>query len=237
MIGPLTLGWIGRLAASLAAILATCRYGFGLYAWRAAEILEQPNYTVIRKLSDGVELRKYEPYLIAETTTSTNSFSEAGKDGFRACAGYIFGKNKPQEKMAMTAPVRISGKGSGDDSGEKMAMTSPVRIFGGGKKKSKVSFVIGSKYSLSSAPRPVNKNVSVKQVSGHYLAAKKFSGPPPTDQRVKQEKEKIIAALKVADLKAKSGEETLVYGYHDPFITPNILRKNEVAVLVDGSKL
>jgi hypothetical protein len=30
-------------------------------------------------------------------------------------------------------------------------------------------------------------------------------------------------------------DETLVYGYHDPFITPNFLRRNEVALVVEGS--
>ena len=31
----------------------------------------------------------------------------------------------------------------------------------------------------------------------------------------------------------EAGAETLVYGYHDPFITPSFLRRNEVAVRVD----
>ena len=30
-------------------------------------------------------------------------------------------------------------------------------------------------------------------------------------------------------------DETLVYGYHDPFITPSFMRRNEVCVRVQGN--
>lgn len=65
-------------------------------------------------------------------------------------------KNRPRkggdgEKMAMTAPVRVEGSAP---AGEKMAMTASVRV-DSGKKKTKVSFVIGSKYSLKTVPKPM----------------------------------------------------------------------------------
>merc|ERR1712127_376264 len=118
--------------------------------------------------------------------------------------------------MAMTAPVRVSGRSP--PAGEKMAMTAPVRVNGGGKKKTKVSFVIGSKYTIKSVPKPVDRNVSIKQVPRHVLATKKFSGPPPSDDRVETERRKIEDSLEAAGLKS-ADDETLVYGYHDPFIT------------------
>ena len=43
--------------------------------------------------------------------------------------------------------------------------------------------------------------------------------------------------MRVGGKRARDGGETLVYGYHDPVITPNLLRKNEVAVMVDESSL
>lgn len=211
---------------------------------RAAEVLEKPNYSVLKKLPmappsrGSVEIRKYEPYLIAETTVDESSMREAGRQGFGKCAGYIFGKNQPRtkgnesEKMAMTAPVRSVG-----DAGEKMAMTSPVRSAGGSSGKTKISFVIGSKYNLQNIPKPVDKSVQIKKVKGHYLAATSFSGPPPTDEKVRSEREAIVQALEKDGIKVKDKEETIVYGYHDPIVTPNILRKNEVAVMVDGSSI
>lgn len=251
---------VSRILLSALTILATIRYGFGLYAWQAANALEKPTYTILRRLANGVELRRYDPYLIAETVVEKPGFRESTGQGFNSCARYIFGGNKisrnaggggggflggigaksddQSEKMAMTAPVRVAGTSS---TNEKMAMTSPVRVAGGtgGTGKTRVSFVIGSKYNLKTVPRPLDRTVRLKEVPSHILAARTFNGPPPKDERVEQERSKIEEALEGADIKVstKDGGETLVYGYHDPFITPNLLRKNEVAVMVDPSTI
>lgn len=239
-----------RFVAGGIAVLASLRYGTGLYAWRETEKLERPSYEVIAKLPDGIEIRRYEPYMIAETTVDGVGFREPTASGFRACAEYIFGKNKKAkrwsltglltsqealsgEKMAMTAPVRVSGE-SPNKVGEKMAMTAPVRV-SGGTKKTRVSFVIGKNYNMKTAPIPLNSNVKLREIPAHTLAVRTFSGPPPKDERVIRERALIDKALAKAGVKVKCNSETLVYGYHDPFITPNILRRNEVAVLVEGS--
>ena len=173
--------------------------------------------------------------MIAETTVEESSMRKAGGAGFGRCAGYIFGKNEARtkgsdsEKMAMTAPVRSVGETS-----EKMAMTSPVRGSSSGG-KTKISFVIGSKYNMQNVPKPIDKSVQVKKVKEHYLAATSFSGAPPSDERIRKEREAIVGTLEKERIRVKDKEETIVYGYHDPVITPNFLRKNEVAVMVDGS--
>ena len=263
-----------KLVVGGATLITTLRYGGGLYFWREAEKLEKPSYIVLQTLSNNVEIRRYEPYLIAETIVDgNNGFRKSSPQGFRVCAGYIFGKNKSRSssssstnknddestKMAMTAPVRVSG------SSEKMAMTAPVRVqgsdegnssssssrkrssifnyFNNSKGKTKVSFVIGKKYSKQTAPKPLDNNVKVREVPAHTLAVRTFSGPPPTDDRVEVERQIIINTLltdpnimmmKVTTKSIKAGE-TFVYGYHDPFVTPNFLRRNEVALLIEGS--
>ncbi len=240
-----------RILFTLAVSVLTLRLGAGLVAWRAANNLEKPNYTVVKRLSlsspssrrGGVEIRRYEPYLIAETTVNESSMRKAGSMGFGKCAGYIFGKNEPRktssgggmvagEKMAMTAPVRSVGKAGG----EKMAMTSPVRSSGDGG-KTKISFVIGSKYSLQNVPRPIDSSVKIRMVKGHYLAATSFSGPPPSDERISKERSEILRTLDREGIRVMNKDETVVYGYHDPVVTPNFLRKNEVCVTVDGSSI
>lgn len=229
-------GLLGKLVVGSFAVLGSLRVGAGVYFWRETEKLERPQYTVLQKLPNNVEIRKYEPYLIAETTVEGSGFKQPTADGFRACAGYIFGKNKPRrgsgeegEKMSMTAPVRVSGTGPSVDATE---TCDP-------KDKTKVSFVIGSKYSLRTAPKPMDSNVKIRKIPSHTLAVKTFSGPPPKDDRVMAERAKIDQSLSKAGItpQAKKGAqgETLVYGYHDPFITPNWLRRNEVAVLIEGS--
>jgi hypothetical protein len=243
-----------RILLTLAVSIATLRLGAGLLAWRAANNLEKPHYTVVKRLTtsspssrwgggDVVEVRRYEPYLIAETTVNESSMRKAGSSGFGKCAGYIFGKNEPRsggggvvadgEKMAMTAPVRSVGKAGG----EKMAMTSPVRSSGGSSGKTKISFVIGSKYSLQNVPRPIDSSVKIRMVKGHYLAATSFSGPPPSDERISKERSEILRTLDREGIRVMNKDETVVYGYHDPVVTPNFLRKNEVCVTVDGSSI
>lgn len=210
--------------------------------------LERPSYEVIKRLPAGdrskqfVEIRKYNPYLIAETTVDESSMRKAGGKGFGKCASYIFGQNiissnkmendNVEEKMQMTAPVRSVGEVSNN---EKMAMTAPVRSVAttNTAKKTKISFVIGSKYNLKTVPKPKDKSVKIVKVDEHCLAAVTFSGPPPSDERITKERDLILQTLEKEGIRAK-GKETMVYGYHDPVITPNFLRRNEVAVMVDG---
>lgn len=263
--------WLGKLLIGTLGVLTSLRYGGGLYAYLETEKLERPTYIVLRKLPGRVEIRRYDPYLIAETTVdNTTGFQEAGRKGFGVCAGYIFGKNRRKDSGTGFSPRRLSGwigsattRSSADvTNSEKMAMTAPVRLDGVGindddtgddsssssrhkkkKKSTRVSFVIGSNYTLKTAPTPLESNkIKIRQVPAHTLAVKTFSGPPPKDDRVKTERRKLEATLVEAniDLPPSSGnnnneESTLVYGYHDPFITPNLLRRNEVALVLEGS--
>jgi hypothetical protein len=237
---------VARIAVGIVAALGTLRFGTGIYFWRVTEALERPVYTVIEKLDNGVELRRYDPYLIAETIVNGVGFREPTGDGFRKCAGYIFGKNKRQRSSSwLSSSVSTNKQDAEIGEAEKMAMTAPVRVSGGASlnrgdsitmKKTKVSFVISTKYSLKTAPKPLDNNVKVRQVPGHTLAVTTFSGPPPKDDRVRKERAKIEAALAKANREMPGpNDETLVYGYHDPFITPNFLRRNEVALIVEGS--
>ena len=50
--------------------------------------------------------------------------------------------------------------------------------------------------------------------------------------RVERERVRILAALDANGLTADARVDPYVYGYHDPFITPNWLRRNEVCVQV-----
>ena len=239
-----------KLVVGGATLITTLRYGSGLYFWRETEKLERPVYIVLQKLSNNVEIRRYEPYLIAETIVDGVGFRKSGGKGFGVCAGYIFGKNKSRTAQSSSSSWMggILGRSNDEEEStvEKMAMTAPVRVQGSdednnSKGKTKVSFVIGKKYSKQTAPKPLDNNVKVREVPAHTLAVRTFSGPPPTDDRVEVERQIIINALSEANMLTKASNksiktgETFVYGYHDPFVTPNFLRRNEVALLIEGS--
>ena len=203
--------FLGKAVLVLAATLGTLRMALGLVAWRAANNLEQPQYTTLRTLPGNIELRQYDEYLVAEHTTPPVALRDSTRDGFRAVAGYIFGKNRQQTKMAMTAPVRVEG-GADIDADRK-----------------RISFVMGSEYTLGSLPRPAGgSSVKLKSVRPHILAVRRFSGPPPSASRVRKERSTILRALEGRSLRPVGGAdaaETLVYGYHDPFITPSFMSK------------
>ena len=54
--------------------------------------------------SEVFEVRRYEPYVVAEVVVPGPA-SEAGNQGFGMLAGCIFGKNKGERKLEMTAQV------------------------------------------------------------------------------------------------------------------------------------
>ena len=91
----------------------------GSFSLGAGEVMaiEESRYTVVEQVDD-FELRMYEPGIVAETLVE-GDFSEVGSEGFRRLAGYIFGKNRKQQDIDMTAPV------SQESAAEKIAMTAP----------------------------------------------------------------------------------------------------------------
>jgi len=80
--------------------------------------IEEPAYEVTAKIGD-IELREYAPYVVAEVLI-TGSATEAGNEAFRILASYIFGTNKGEKKLAMTAPVTQTAAPT------KLEMAAPV---------------------------------------------------------------------------------------------------------------
>jgi hypothetical protein len=84
---------------------------------------EKPKYTVMARAatkSHQVELRVYEPMIIAEVEIETERKSYATSQGFRILAGYIFGGNTKRQSVDMTAPVQ-------SQENEDIEMTAPVQ--------------------------------------------------------------------------------------------------------------
>ena len=90
--------------------------------------LETPIYKVVENLGEW-EVRKYDSFsvcsidLSSSTTQSTESREKGGSGAFGSLAAYIFGKNKDDNKMAMTTPVIMAGDG------EKMSFVMPSKYW------------------------------------------------------------------------------------------------------------
>jgi hypothetical protein len=129
--------------------------------------IEEPKYEVVRDI-EGVELRQYEPYVVAEVVLDATA-EDAGNRAFPILAGYIFGKNKGEKKFAMTAPVTQAA------APVKLDMTAPVTqaaVAGG----MRVQFVLPQGVTLASAPEPLDPRVQLRLVPASQWAAIRYSG-------------------------------------------------------------
>ena len=178
--------------------------------------IEEPDYEVILKLGDAIELRQYAPHVVAEVVLQASA-DEAGNQAFPILAGYIFGKNKGEKKFAMTAPVTQSAVPV------KMPLTAPVTqaTAPGGMR---VQFVLPKGVTPESAPEPLDPRVQLRLVPASRWAAIRYSG---TWSQANYEEHLALlkAALDRAGV-ATQGEPVLAR-YNAPF-TPWFMRRNEI---------
>ena len=155
---------------------------FGIYT------TERPPYQVVERISPQVEIRQYEEQLWISTSYETDSAS------FPVLASYIFGDNKEEEKVAMTAPVITDGK---------------------------MSFILPSDMSPNTAPTPDGQAIDFNTVPPRKLATLTFSWWTST-ARVKQKTDQLLHALSEQGIEA-TGQPFLMR-YNDPWTPPFLRR-------------
>ena len=195
-----------------------------MIASTAAQAIEQPKFTVVQTHPD-YEIRKYEPYIVAEVVVPGPE-SEAGNQAFSLLGGYIFGKNKGERKLEMTAPVVQTPVANSSTAPAKIEMTAPVvqTPVGNGASGFLVQFMMPSAYTLATLPEPLDAKVKLRQVEGKTVAAHTYSGSWSQSNY-----DEHLGILKTALAKAgvKTVGEPLYSRYNAPF-TPWFLRKNEI---------
>jgi hypothetical protein len=182
----------------------------------AARAIEEPAFEVLRALNDQVELRRYAPFVVAEVLVPGPA-EEAGNQAFPILAGYIFGKNKGERKLEMTAPVTQAA------APVKLPMTAPVTqapAAGGFI----VQFVLPRSVTLATAPQPLDERVMLREVPPSRVAAIRFSGFW-SDANYKEHLALLQAALKDAG-QPWSGDP--VYARYNAPFTPWFMRRNEI---------
>ena len=184
--------------------------------------LENPRYRILVHEGD-FELRAYDDYLVAETTVR-GPYNDALTDGFRILADYIFGNNHSSEHIAMTAPVT----GQRTAGAERIAMTVPVTAQSQGEDAYLIAFMMPSKYTMETLPRPVNPSISFRRVPGHHAAAIRFSGSLNESSGPKHLDE-LQQWMRVRTLQAVAAPHFA--NYSPPWIPP-FFRHNEILVEV-----
>ncbi len=172
---------------------------------RSTQKTEQLEYEVIKKY-DQFELRKYAPALFSSVKLNNKAYKARASEGFRILAGYIFGDNESNEKIAMTSPVVME---MGDSS--------------------KMKFMVPKGYNLNNLPNPKNNKIVFENQEEKIFAAIRFDGWADDD---KIEKYKTILKAELLKEKIKSTDRFIFLGYNPPYEVMN--RRNEVVVeLID----
>jgi SOUL heme-binding protein len=189
---------LGAMALTVAAIAA-----IGIWAYIVGNV-EQPRYVSVT-LDGAIEVRDYPALIVAEVTTRGDR-KAAVNAGFRPLAAYIFAKERSGDTVAMTAPVTQARTGAAADN------TWRVR------------FIMPSKYTLETLPKPAGATVSLQTLPATKRAAIRFSGVATDD----------VVAAKESELRAWLTARKLValepphYAYYNDPFTPGPLRRNEV---------
>jgi hypothetical protein len=177
---------------------------------------EEQKYLVEQKFPK-FEVRRYEACVFADVTV-TGDFESAGNVGFRPLIGYISGNNKPNSKIAMTAPVV-------QEPVSKIAMTSPVLQQSSGQENI-VSFVMPAGMTIDALPIPSSSKVSLREVPEQLLAVSRFSGRWTHTVYIRY----------VAELESSIAESGFTpngsprFARFDPPWTPWFMRRNEIQI-------
>ena len=163
--------------------------------------IEEPVYQVEKAWeAEQIEIRAYAPRVMAVTGMDEDSDS-----GFRVLAGYIFGGNAQEQKIAMTAPVQQSMAG-----------------------EKEMAFMMPAEYALEDLPEPEDQRVSFREAPAYTAAVIQFSGwasAEKADENWQQLRRFLIKeGIEIV------GEPTLNQ-YNPPWTLP-FLRRNEIIVPV-----
>ncbi|GLC45313.1 hypothetical protein PLESTB_000308500 [Pleodorina starrii] len=168
--------------------------------------IETPKYTVLKRFKE-YEIRRYEPYLVAEAPTGGGAGPASGS-GFADLARYLFGGNSAQLAMEMTTPVF-----------NQVEPTSNSSV--------NMQFVMERRYSdVSSLPAPLDSRIGTRRQEGGVAAAIRFSGWPLDFEVVQSER--LLRDLLIRDGYQPAPGYQLAR-YNDPS-TPPALRRNEVLI-------
>jgi len=174
-----------------------------IWAQRQVSGIETYPYRVV-KTYDGFEVRTYERANFIYVTMDARSYSESSSKGFRMLAGYIFGGNDRQQKIAMTSPVV-------------MEMDSDVTM----------KFLVPAQYKMDELPKPENVEVRFATEQERTVVAITFGGFA-NDEKILAQKDELFKRLAAVGIQ-HTGQWSFL-GYDPPF--KMFGRKNEVVVEV-----
>lgn len=166
---------------------------------------EKQKYRTILKDQD-LEIRYYPSATMATVYSSATNYNSVASSGFGKLARFIFGGNKENERIAMTAPVRMNMS----------------------EKGAEMSFVMPTKYNESNLPKPNDESIHIHASAPQYAAIISFGGYA-NDEKITMYKNKLLQILSLRNIKV-TGDYTFL-GYNAPY--QMIARTNEIAIPIE----
>ena len=176
--------WTYLLAGTIGVVLSLWM-GWGIYLITTTA---RPPYEVVRHLSSDVDIRQYQD----QTWISA---AHTGDDAsFMVLASYIFGGNKQEQQVAMTAPVITDGK---------------------------MSFILPVSMTPELAPTPEGQAIDFNRVPARTLATIQFSWRT-TPERVEAKTEALLDRLAANGIQTQG--RPFLMRYNDPWTPPFLRR-------------
>lgn len=153
--------------------------------------------------------------ILAEVTV-VGDRRRANSIGFRKLAAFIFGDNVASESVAMTSPV-VSKP-------ETIDMTSPVvgKMVPDGRWV--INFMMPSKYSLETLPRPTDTDIRIFKTKPYRSISIRYSGMN-TRENIERNEDLLRDYIRRNNLGALGAPEYA--GYDAPWV-PASMRRNEI---------
>lgn len=167
-----------------------------------SEQLEEPSFEVVETFKD-FQIRTYASNIQA-CLKSAGTGDMVNRGSFRRIAGYIFGGNKKNQRIAMTAPVLMWQEDGG----------------------SMMSFVMPSAYALEDLPMPNDAGVELVVKAEDVVAVLSFSGFSRPNKVTRLTKR--LQSLLEREGWQQSGPARLAV--YDPPTTLPFLRRNEIII-------
>ena len=172
-----------------------------LFALNSQRNIETYPY-VVNKKYDTFEIRSYEATLFTSVKLSTKGYKNSSSKGFSILAGYIFGGNERNEKIAMTSPITMTLEDS---------MT--------------MMFMVPKELKKEMLPKPNQSLIEFKEEPAKTVAAISFNGWA-NDKKIEKFKQELKSALDAEGI--PYSDRFYFLGYNAPYEVFN--RKNEVIV-------
>ena len=172
-----------------------------VFAFSGRKNIESYSYQVVKKYKD-FEIRDYEASLFTTVKLSSKGYKNTSRKGFSILAGYIFGDNDKNKKIAMTSPVAMS-------------LEDSVTMM----------FMVPRGFDKKTLPKPNQPQINFVEEPAKKIAAISFTGWA-NDEKILKYQKKLKLILETENISYTN--QFYFFGYNPPYEIFN--RKNEVIV-------